>query len=596
MFQQRTRSFLEANMRKSLIRMIGVGLASALAIPALPIPAFPSVSALTVGKFTTPYRGAGRQEIADVVVNTTTGDVFLTGWTTSTPNASGPITNTDGGLNSTAFISKISIAGQVQWTKEIGRLNYDRRPAQMAIDTDGNVYVALTDRPRTSGGKLHVQVLKYSADGVEMWGRTLASLNGEENAYGIDVRGANVAVAYSTTGTIGVPVGLQDMVLAKLNTGTGNILKQTQFGTQSTDTPSAGVKILADGSVIVGGTTTGVSVVSPVRLPTRMDEDYYWAKYDPTFTTRTVVRQWGSTSNDRLTSIAVQSDGNFFLSGNSLGTVEGLTRFGGVDSHIFAMSPANTMRWQVAIGTPGDENIVELGTWSGASHVQFFGTTNNIVFDRSAGLSDVFGGTIDANGALTSRKQLGTAGHDLARALAIRAGGSPILAGVTNGSFDGVAANGFDGFIISLGIDIGAVTDYLGSLTKIVSIPIPATVPIVIATVGENIPVGDVVSVDPSVDSGQPTSTSTTIAPPLCNEMPSKTVLYRRLVAVCAGLLFKQGTKTYIRLSLRNKAGVCSLSPRRRLKLNAAGECKVKIRVVQTNGQTKAVWITYKVA
>ena len=582
-------------MRKSLIRMIGVGLASALAIPTLPTPDVPSVSALTAGKFTTQYRGAGRQEISDVVVNTTTGDVFLTGWTTSVPNAIGPITNTDGGTSSTAFISKISLAGQVQWTKEIGRLNYDRRPTQMAIDTDGNVYVTLTDRPRTSGGKLHVQVLKYSADGVEMWGRTLASLNGEENSYGIDVRGANVAVLYSTTGTVGVPVGLQDMVLAKLNSGTGAVLKQTQFGTQSTDIPSAGVKFLADGSVIVGGATTGVSVLSPARLATRVDEDYYWAKYDPTFTVRTVVRQWGSTSNDRLTSIAVQPDGNFFLSGNSSGTVEGLVRFGGVDSHIYSMAPTNTVRWSVSIGTAGDENIVELGTWAGASHVQFFGTTNNVVFDRSAGLSDVFGGTIDPNGVLTSRKQLGTSGHDLARAFAIRAGGSPVLAGLTSGTFDGVAANSYDGFIISPGIDIGSVLDYVGSLTKVVSIPIPATVPIIVNAVGENIPVGDVpASVDPTIDAGQ--STTTTVAPPLCNEASPKTVLYRRLVAVCAGLLFKQGTKTYIRLSLRNKAGVCSLSPRRRLKLNAAGNCKVKIRVVQTNGKTTAAWIVYKVA
>lgn len=586
-------------MRKTLTRIIGVVLASALAAPVLPAPAIPSVSALVVGKYAIQYRGAGFQEVSDIAVNTTTGDVFVTGWTTSTPNATGPITSTDGGSNSTAYLSKISLGGQVQWTKEIGRLNYDRRPSQMAIDSEGNVYVSLTDRARTSGGKLHVQVLKYSAAGVELWGRTLASADGEENSYGIDVRGVNVAVAYSTTGTIGTPVGVQDIVLAKLNSVNGSILKQTQFGTLSTDVPSAGVKYLSDGSVIVGGTTTGVSVLSPVRQAARVDEDYYWVKYDPTFSVRTVARQWGSTSNDRLTSIAVQPDGNFFVSGNSSGTVTGLTRFGGVDSHIFAYSPANALRWNVAIGTAGDENIVELGTWAGASHVQFFGTTNGVVFDRSAGLSDVFGGTIDPNGVLTSRKQLGTAGHDIARGFAIRAGGTPVLAGLTTGTFDGVAAVSYDGFVFSPGIDLGSTLDYLGTLPKIVSIPIPTTVPIVIAAAGEGIPVADIPTTgdaagNSTVDPGQ--STAATVDPPLCNEATAKTVLYRRLVAVCAGLLFKQGTKTYIRLSLRNKSGVCSLSPRRRLKLNAAGDCKVKIRVVQTSGRTKSAWITYKVS
>ena len=584
---------MEEDMRRRFTRVLGLVLAGALAAPAIPAPSIPSASALAIGRFTTQYRGAGWQEVSDVVVNTTTGDVFVTGWSTSTPNAVGPITNVDGGSNSTAYLSKISLAGQVQWTKEIGRLNYDRRPSRMAIDTDGNVYVTMTDRARTSSAKLHVQVVKYSAAGVELWGRTLASLDGEENAYGIDVRGANVIVANSTTGSFGAAVGYQDIVVSLLNSSTGAVLKHRQFGTFGTDIPSAGVKYMADGSVLVGGATTGIGHIGVNRLVARQDEDFYWVKYDSTLTNRTAVKQWGSTSNDRLTSFAVQPDGTFYISGNSSGAVAGVVRHGGVDGHIYAYSSANELRWSVGIGTAADESIVELGTWAGASHIQFFGTTNGVVFDGSAGLADVFGGTIDPAGALTSRKQLGTSGNDLARGFAIRGNGMPVLAGLTNGAFDGSAANNYDGFVFSPGTELGSLVEFVGTLAKITVVPLPSFTPLATALASESIPVAEATT---GIDAGTSTGTTATTVPPLCTDQPAKTVLYRRLVALCAGLLFKQGTTTRIRLSINNKSGVCSLSPRRRLKLNAAGTCKVKIRVIQTNGQTSAKWVVYKVA
>jgi hypothetical protein len=572
--------------------------AAVVAIPGVPLVG--PAQAASIGKFNLQYRGAWEQDISDVVVNKATGDVFVVGFTRSLPDANGPITNVPAQGNAeTGFLSKINVSGQIQWTKAIGKTDYDVRPAGIAMDADGNVYVVMSQRQRTSGSSYAAFTQKFSSNGMLLWSNTMAG--GDQLAYGIDVSNGVVAIAVVTAGAISgyTSAGNSDVVIRTMTASLGITQKTVQFGTNGFDTPFAGVKILSDGSIIVGGSTQGILAPGTGRIAQRVDEDYFISQWNFSGSSPVLVRtrQWGDRNTDRLMALAVHNDGRWYASGMTNGAVGAVPNRGGLDGVLFGMDSTGAIRWQSSIGSSGEDQVSDIAKSETTGNILFYGITSGVTFNASVGGTDLIGGTVSPDGNLLASIQLGSSGNDIARKFALRGDSSPVLIGTTAGTFDGTPANGFDGFVLSAGIDISSITGLLGTLRSVPLIAIPTVAPLPVALLGENLSLADipgVVSVEtPSTATGSPAAT---VVPPLCNEVTSPSVYYRRLVAQCAGLAFRKGTETRIRLSTRNAAGVCSLSPRRRLKITGPGNCKVKIRVTHTNGNTKAVWITYKVS
>lgn len=555
-----------------------IALVAVLALLGVPFGQVGSAGALVVGKYVREFQGTGDQEMTDVAVNRTTNDVFAVGWTTTVPNASGPLTSVDSNGQVTAFMSKIAINGSVVWTKEIGKSGHDRWPEEVAIDGDGNAYVILTDRPRIVNPRAHVYVEKWNASGVRVWQKVLASLDGSELGAGIEVSGASVYVTYTTTGTFRTAYGSTDVVVSKLRASTGTALATRQLGTSKEDSPSGGVRVLKDGSVVVSGYTNGSMYLA--RNSLRHDDDFFFARMDPDLVDVLSSKQWGSTASDRLFDTTALTGGGMMFAGATAGQIAGTVAQGGIDGVIISSSTNGTFAWTGRFGSPGDDYATSIRQSPTSTNVLFAGETGGVTFGASSGRSDIVGGTVSTDGQLLATKQFGTVRDEVLNGLDLRSDASPVLAGATSGSFDDIPVVATDGYVLSAGVDISAITDYVGTLPSIPIVKIPVVNPVLVQNSGESLQVA-------------PTPMADTESVKQCNEVSAPLTVYRKDIAVCAGLIVKAGTKTAIRLSKKNAKGVCSLSRKRRLKMLTAGTCKVKIRTTQRSGRTKAVWITY---
>lgn len=567
------RQHIGGNMKISAIKSFASVLAGALLVTA--VPAHSQVSAIIVGSYARQYRGANDQYVTDLAINNSSGEVFVVGTTATESNASGPISSVPSATAS-AFFSKVDFQGAVQWTKKIGRTGKSALDVSIARDAGGNYYMAVSDLTTTAQGAAYgIVVEKWSPAGVRFWQKALATTTRAINptiAYGSE----SVYVAFSQADT---PVGGRggyDGVVVRLNALSGLSMSQAVFGSTSDDFAND-VAVLTDGSVVLAGTTRGAFEGN--RSSLRVDSDFFSIRYNAALSSVLVKRQWGSAFNDQLRAVAALSNSDFVVVGTSSGVMSGQANRGLFDGVVMRLNSAGSLQWTTTIGSNADDSVEDVAFSSSNGNIVVIGNTGGSV-SGSAGNLDFFGATFNSAGVAVASKQMGTSQSDVGYALAVRSNGSPVFGGTTRGSLDGTNAVSQDGFVISAGVDVGSITQFVGTSNNLPIVTLPS--------LGVLIPASERAgAVGGVADPGNP---------PLCNEVAGSATKWRREIAVCGGLTVKRGTTTKIRLSLTNKSGVCSLTPRRRLKLTAVGTCKVRIRATQSNGSTKAVWITYTVS
>lgn len=549
----------------------------AIAFGAGALPMSSAVTAVSVGNYVTPFRNVDKQIVSDVAVNRTTGEVYAAGYTFTAPTATNPISNVPARV-ATGFLSKLNLSGTPLWTKQTGRSLRSSHGSSIAFDGSGNIYMATVERSELANGvTFDIVVEKWTSNGTRVWQKILGG--DSDNFYAtIAVNAQGVYVAYNSNNVQIGGIGGVDTVISRLDPATGNTLRQRLIGSLGSDSPR-GISITNTGDVVIAGTTNGR--IYGARLLGRVDEDYFLAQFSSDLGLLKLGRQWGTRDNDRASDIVALADGGFAVSGMTAGQPIGTTNRGGIDATLIKIGSSGNELWTILIGSAADEVTAGLEVSPATGNIVVVGSTGGVTFGASAGECDVIGATFTTGGSLVGSKQFGTSKCDAPTSLALRSDGSPVIGGWTSGTFDSTSANDIDGFVVSAGTDIPNITQFVGTLTSLTPFLLPNPFPLLANASEQNAEVGAPISATPT---------------PLCNEATSRTVKWRREVATCGGLAIKRGTTTKIRLSTKNAAGVCSLSPRKRLKLNAPGTCKVKIRATQKNGSTKAVWLTYKVS
>ncbi len=186
------------------------------------------------------------------------------------------------------------------------RNGYDEATA-LAVDVNGNVYV--TGGSEGSGATLDYATIKYDANGTQLW---VARYDGPGNGYdeasalAVDVNG-NV---YVTGGSEGSGATL-DYATIKYDAN-GNTLWVARYDGPgySTDEATA-LAVDADGNVYVTGGSVGSGA----------NHDYATIKYDANGTQLWVARYDGpGNSTDEATALAVDADGNVYVTGGSVGS------------------------------------------------------------------------------------------------------------------------------------------------------------------------------------------------------------------------------------------------------------------------------------
>jgi hypothetical protein len=269
---------------------------------------------------------AGQDTAGRSVATDANGNVYVAGYTF-------------GGLDGNTltgtynfFVTKYNSSGVKQYTRQLGA-GQNTQGRSVATDANGNVYVAgwttggLDGNTRT--GDLDFFVTKYDSSGVKQYTRQLgvsgASASGWSVA--IDANG-NVYVAGSTTGSHdgNTLAGTYDFLVTKYNS---NGVKQytRQLGITEKNTAGRSVATDANGNVYVAGDTFGGldgNTLTGIK-------DFFVTKYNSSGV-KQYTRQLGVTGlTTNGWSVATDADGNVYVAGQTDGGLDGNTLTGTKD-------------------------------------------------------------------------------------------------------------------------------------------------------------------------------------------------------------------------------------------------------------------------
>ncbi len=233
----------------------------------------------------------------------------------------------------------------VEWTRQLGTNDNDSARG-VSVDNSGNVYVAGRTGGdldgNTSAGYRDMFLVKYDTGGNKLWTKLLGT-NSLDYGWGVSVDGSgNVYVAGDTYGDLdgNTNAGLGDMFLVKYDTG-GNKQWTKQLGTGDDDN-CWDVSVDSSGNAYVAGSTEG-------GLDGNTNEggwDMFLVKYDTTGT-KLWTEQLGTGVEDWSSGVSVDSSGNAYVTGYTLGGLDGNINAGGEDVFLVKIS---------AIPEPGDAN------------------------------------------------------------------------------------------------------------------------------------------------------------------------------------------------------------------------------------------------
>jgi hypothetical protein len=213
-----------------------------------------------------------------------------------------------------------------------------------------------------------------------------------------------------------------------------------QLGTSETDAAS-GVATDGKGSVYIAGSTTG-----SLGGASRGNDDAWLAKYSAAGALRW-KRQLGTAALDVADGVAVDGDGNLYISGSTAGSLGGPFQ-GGFDAWVAKYSAAGALRWKRQLGTSGLDVAWASAAADGDGNVYIAGWTDGSLGGPfQGGDRDAWVAKYSAAGELLWKRQFGTS--DLDVALGVATGdGNVYISGFTGGSLWAPNRGGFDAWVV----------------------------------------------------------------------------------------------------------------------------------------------------
>ncbi len=366
------------------------------------------------------YYGGTLYDQAYSVTTDVAGNVYLAGWTASTSGiSSGGFQNIYGGGNYDAFLVKFDASGNRLWATYYGGLSteygYD-----VATDPSGNVYlsgytssatgIASGGFQNTFGGDIDAFIVKFDASGNRLWASYYGDI-GVEIGWSVatDLTG-NVYLAGQTSSNSAISSmgfqntlgGISDGFLVKFDQ-LGNRLWATYYGGAGTN---YGYCVATDvsGDVYLAGTTSSTSSIASGGHQNTYGGggfDAYLVKFSGSGT-RIWATYYGGSSFEHGYSIATDIWKNIYLtgftnSGNNIasGGFQNVNS-GGWDAYLVKFTDAGTQLCATFYGGNVDE-VCQGVTVDKSGNVYLAGrtySTNNI---SSAGaFQNTFSGALDA--------------------------------------------------------------------------------------------------------------------------------------------------------------------------------------------------------
>ncbi len=365
------------------------------------------------------YYGGSGTDYGESTITDGSGNVFLAGSTGSSIGiASNGHQNTFGGSNNDAYIVKFNSSGIRFWGTYYGGSSSDLA-LETAIDVSGNIYLTGTTTSSTAiasgghqnsiGGAADAFLVKFNSSGARLWGTYYGGSGTEGNGGAITTDAVgNIYLAGNTTSTSAIAIGGHqnftgggnDAFLVKFNSS-GTRLWGTFYGGVSED---MGLSTACDasGNVYLAGYAYSPASISFGGHQNTIGggADAFIVKFNSSG-----LRQWGSyyggTSDEYGYSVSVNASGNVFLAGQTASSSaiasSGYqnTYGGGIDAFLVNFNLSGTRIWGTYYGGSGSEyggsTIVD-----GSSNMYLSGSTYSSTGISSGGHQNTIGGSQDA--------------------------------------------------------------------------------------------------------------------------------------------------------------------------------------------------------
>jgi hypothetical protein len=332
------------------------------------------------------------------------------------------------------------------WSQTFGSTGEDGA-STLAVDGSGNVIVggwttgALTDEPNHGGHDAFIRM--FDPKGEEQWTIQLGT-EGEDATEGVATDGrGQVYVAGRVEGVLSgqTEAGGGD-AFGGAYTAEGEKVWLLQFGTDKLDW-GEDVAVDADGNVFISGSTSGAF---PGEENASLADNYV-GRFDAEGVTLW-TQQVGSDEGNGATSVVVDKHGNLYLVGSTLGPLPGTVHIGSGDMFVSKYDIAGVELWSREYGSIGGDAAIGAAL-DEAGNLYVVGAARGI-WDgqvRVGGFLDAFLLVFDPAGQLLKTIQFGTAGSDMASGVAVDSQGNVYVAGRTDGTFRGqTSRGGFDAF------------------------------------------------------------------------------------------------------------------------------------------------------
>jgi hypothetical protein len=408
------------------------------------------------------YLGGSGSDYANGVAVDASGNVYVTGGTTSTqfPVVS-PFQSSLGGngFYGNVFVTKISTASGMVYSTYVGGNNNDAGNG-IAVDTSGNAYVAGT----TSSSNFPVQnaaqpqlggtsgqdafVLKLAPAGNALVYSTY--IGGSNNDYGsaIALDPSGNAYVTGTTYSTDFPIANAFQTTNKTSSNTtafvvklgpsGGKFFATYLGGSTRD---AGTSIAADASgVYVTGNTGSQDFPTVNALQASNLQSYssaFVAKFNPAGSALVFSTYLGQTNyNNSGQSLAIDPAGNIYLAGPGSPSLSSPTFTFGTDNSFIAklVADGSALAYWVRFGTQSPVNAIAV---DGQGHAYVTGNVYSSSFLTTSpfqatlnGNADAFVAKLNASGAsVVYSSYLGGNGSDSGNAIAVDPQGAAYVVG-----------------------------------------------------------------------------------------------------------------------------------------------------------------------
>ncbi len=383
--------------------------------------------------------GSAATDGASRVVVDASDNVYIVGDTRGSvggPNAGG----------ADIFLAKYNPVGTLLWARQTGSTANDLGSG-IAVDAAGNLFITGSTQSSLSGanaGGYDNFLAKYDAAGNLLWLRQSGTpADDSANSIALD-RDGNVYLTGYTAGNLGGPLlGSFDIFLSKYDTS-GNLLWSRQTGTPGADF-ATGVSIDGTGNAYITGYTSG-----SLGRANAGNFDIFLAKYDPSGT-QLWVRQFGGAAEEQASGVAVDGDGNAYITGYTRGNLGAQNISGAPDIILVKYDTTGTQVWLRQLRSTGNVDIATDVTIDSGGNVYITGYTDGTLAPGRVGGTDLFTAKYNALGTLLWIRQTGSAGSDFAFGVAVDRTGNTYITGLTSGSLSGPNAGSDDIFLIKYG-------------------------------------------------------------------------------------------------------------------------------------------------